>query len=337
MSRRASAARPAMLSFAPSAAAARSQRSQHLVLYSAGRSSRRRWRQLLRRARQADRHRRRIGLRQDRQRALDHAAVARRRPRRRRLDHLRRHRFAEAERTRDARDPRRADRDDLSGADDLAQSGLHHRQPDRRGDPAPSAHLAPRDPRSHDRGAADGRHRRSRAAHQRLSASTVRRDAPARDDRDGARVRAPRAHRRRADHRPRRHDSGADSRSHSRAAVAPRPRGNSRHARPRHRRSIRRRRHHPLCRAGDGAGADRRPFRQSAESLHQGLARLDPRHRRLTPSASAGHPGFIPGPLNPPTGCRFHPRCPLAIDDCSRVDPPLERKAPNHYAACIRV
>jgi oligopeptide/dipeptide ABC transporter ATP-binding protein len=56
------------------------------------------------------------------------------------------------------------------------------------------------------------------------------------------------------------------------------------------------------------------------------------RHRRLT-----AIPGYIPGPLNPPSGCRFHPRCPIAIDDCARVEPPLERKAPNHYAACIRV
>src|ERR1700687_3669651 len=56
------------------------------------------------------------------------------------------------------------------------------------------------------------------------------------------------------------------------------------------------------------------------------------RHRRLE-----AIPGFIPGPLNPPSGCRFHPRCPIAIDDCATVQPPLERKAPNHYAACIRV
>jgi len=56
------------------------------------------------------------------------------------------------------------------------------------------------------------------------------------------------------------------------------------------------------------------------------------RHRRLQ-----AIPGFIPGPQNPPPGCRFHPRCPLAIDDCARIEPPLERKAPNHYAACIRV
>jgi oligopeptide/dipeptide ABC transporter ATP-binding protein len=48
-------------------------------------------------------------------------------------------------------------------------------------------------------------------------------------------------------------------------------------------------------------------------------------------------PGTIPSALNPPSGCRFHPRCPIAIDDCARVDPPLEVKTPQHLAACIRV
>ncbi len=47
--------------------------------------------------------------------------------------------------------------------------------------------------------------------------------------------------------------------------------------------------------------------------------------------------GTIPSALDPPSGCRFHPRCPRAIDDCARVDPPLEQKLPEHYAACIRV
>ncbi|HUA35483.1 MAG TPA: ABC transporter ATP-binding protein [Candidatus Binataceae bacterium] len=48
-------------------------------------------------------------------------------------------------------------------------------------------------------------------------------------------------------------------------------------------------------------------------------------------------PGTIPSALNPPSGCRFHPRCPLAIDQCAAAQPPLETKGPNHDVACIRV
>ncbi|NUN07274.1 MAG: dipeptide ABC transporter ATP-binding protein [Bdellovibrio sp.] len=47
--------------------------------------------------------------------------------------------------------------------------------------------------------------------------------------------------------------------------------------------------------------------------------------------------GDVPSPINPPTGCHFHPRCPVAIEDCKTIVPPLEDKAPNHPAACIRV
>lgn len=47
--------------------------------------------------------------------------------------------------------------------------------------------------------------------------------------------------------------------------------------------------------------------------------------------------GDVPSPINPPTGCHFHPRCPVAIDDCKKIVPPLETKSPNHIAACIRV
>ena len=48
-------------------------------------------------------------------------------------------------------------------------------------------------------------------------------------------------------------------------------------------------------------------------------------------------PGSIPSALKPPPGCRFHPRCPIAVAQCSEADPPLEQKAPNHHVACIRV
>ncbi|MGD0999972.1 MAG: ABC transporter ATP-binding protein [Candidatus Brocadiia bacterium] len=44
--------------------------------------------------------------------------------------------------------------------------------------------------------------------------------------------------------------------------------------------------------------------------------------------------GQVPSPTHWPTGCRFHPRCPLAIDRCSQEQPPLEEKRPNHWSAC---
>lgn len=47
--------------------------------------------------------------------------------------------------------------------------------------------------------------------------------------------------------------------------------------------------------------------------------------------------GEVPSPLNPPVGCVFHPRCPLAIDECRQRVPELREVQPNHWVACIRV
>jgi oligopeptide transport system ATP-binding protein len=44
--------------------------------------------------------------------------------------------------------------------------------------------------------------------------------------------------------------------------------------------------------------------------------------------------GDIPSPVNPPPGCRFHTRCPLAFDRCKTEVPPLHEYAPGHFAAC---
>jgi oligopeptide/dipeptide ABC transporter ATP-binding protein len=47
--------------------------------------------------------------------------------------------------------------------------------------------------------------------------------------------------------------------------------------------------------------------------------------------------GEVPSPLNPPSGCVFHPRCPIAISECQGMVPDLREVRPGHWAACIRV
>jgi oligopeptide transport system ATP-binding protein len=45
-------------------------------------------------------------------------------------------------------------------------------------------------------------------------------------------------------------------------------------------------------------------------------------------------PGDVPSPINPPPGCPFHPRCPIAEDQCRAKIPALKEIAPGHFAAC---
>jgi peptide/nickel transport system ATP-binding protein len=67
------------------------------------------------------------------------------------------------------------------------------------------------------------------------------------------------------------------------------------------------------------------------------VPKRDPRDRG-TPQILRGE---TPSSTRIPSGCRFHPRCPIAVEDCKRIDPELRRPAasadPAHRAACIRV
>ena len=47
--------------------------------------------------------------------------------------------------------------------------------------------------------------------------------------------------------------------------------------------------------------------------------------------------GEVPSPINPPSGCVFHPRCPLAVDGCRSVVPELREIKPGHWVACTEV
>ncbi len=57
----------------------------------------------------------------------------------------------------------------------------------------------------------------------------------------------------------------------------------------------------------------------------------DPKARRQHPIPQ----GEIPSPINPPSGCRFHPRCPHAMDICSQQEPEPMEVAPGHQVACF--
>jgi peptide/nickel transport system ATP-binding protein len=72
------------------------------------------------------------------------------------------------------------------------------------------------------------------------------------------------------------------------------------------------------------------PNHPYTQALLNEVPRLDLRKRQYTPVA-----GEIPSPLNPPTGCHFHPRCPHATSKCHTEIPQLKGIAPDRQSACF--
>jgi peptide/nickel transport system ATP-binding protein len=72
------------------------------------------------------------------------------------------------------------------------------------------------------------------------------------------------------------------------------------------------------------------PMHPYTQALMAAVPVPNPHDRRKTPMPE----GEIPNPIDPPSGCRFHPRCPFAKEDCSRVEPELRELEPNHFVAC---
>ncbi len=74
----------------------------------------------------------------------------------------------------------------------------------------------------------------------------------------------------------------------------------------------------------------KKPLHPYTEALLTAVPVPDPTARRTEIVIK----GEVPSPINPPSGCRFHPRCPYARETCRKKEPPLVESGKNRYVAC---
>ena len=85
-----------------------------------------------------------------------------------------------------------------------------------------------------------------------------------------------------------------------------------------------------ICETGPTEDVFREPLHPYTRFLTASVPMPDPHRRQERPKMAAGE---MPSPISPPAGCRFHPRCPYAMPECSRTEPKL-RRCGERQVAC---